>query len=147
LNQKFKSSRSFFSNRSFGRKFFSRFSANGTGVDNNIFSNNLSYQTSNDTLPYGTNTGSGNFINQNPLFTNVSATNFSYSFDFSLAAASPGKNAGTDGKDLGIYGGSKPMVDMTGSPAIPQMKSVTILNPMIPVGDSLHVIIKAKKQN
>ena len=122
-------------------------SANGTGVDNNIFSNNLSYQTSNDTLPYGTNTGSGNFINQNPLFTNVSATNFSYSFDFSLAAASPGKNAGTDGKDLGIYGGSKPMVDMTGSPAIPQMKSVTILNPMIPVGDSLHVIIKAKKQN
>lgn len=122
-------------------------SANGTSVDNNIFSNNISYQTANDTLPYGTSTGSGNFVNQNPLFTNVTANNFNYSFDFSLMAISPGKNAGTDGKDIGIYGGSKPFVDMTGSPAIPQMKSVTLLNPMIPLGDSLHVIIKAKKQN
>ncbi len=77
---------------------------------------------------------------------NVASNSFSYAYDFSLQATSPGKNAGTDGTDIGIYGGAKPFVDMTGSPAIPQMKSIQILNPVIPAGDSLRVIIKANKQ-
>lgn len=120
---------------------------NGTGVNNNTFSNNISYQTTNDTMPYGTNAGSGNLYGQNPLFTNVPASAFNYGYDFTLSATSPGKNAGTDATDIGIFGGVAPFVDMTGTPAIPQVKTLTILNPVISVGDSLQVIIKAKKQN
>lgn len=122
-------------------------SPKGTSVDNNTFSNNITYQTSYDTIPFGTNTGSGNFLAKDPEFTNVPAKNFSYSDDFTLKATSIGKNAGTDGTDIGIFGGANPFVDMTGAPAIPQLKSMNILNPVIPVGDSLRVVIKANKQN
>lgn len=120
---------------------------NGTGVSNNTFSNNISHQTSNDTMPYGTNAGSGNMYSQDPLFTNVAINAFNYNYDFTLSATSPGKNAGTDATDIGAFGGVAPFVDMTGTPAIPQVKTLTILNPVISVGDSLQVIIKAKKQN
>jgi len=135
------------SNALIANNIFSGSSPKGSNVSSNIFSNNITYQTSYDTIPFGTNTGSGNFVAQNPQFTNAATNDFNYSYDFSLQATSPGKNAGTDGTDIGIYGGATPFLDMTGTPAIPQVKSVMILNPMIPVGDSLQVIIKAKKQN
>lgn len=135
------------SNALIANNIFNGSNPNGSGVDNNTFSNNLTYQTANNTIPAGTNSGSGNFVGQDPLFTNVPASNFNYSYDYSLTAGSPGKNAGTDGSDLGIYGGVMPMVDVTGSPAIPQIKTITILNPLISVGDSLQVIIKGNKQN
>lgn len=135
------------SNALIANNIFSGSSPKGSNISGNVFSNNITYQTSYDTIPFGTNTGSGNFVAQNPQFTNVISNAFNYSYDFSLLATSPGKNAGTDGTDVGIYGGPVPFIDMTGSPAIPQVKSVLILNPVIPVGDSLQVIIKAKKQN
>ncbi len=135
------------SNALIANNIFSGSSPKGSNVSNNIFSNNITYQTSYDTIPFGTNTGSGNFVAQNPQFTNVVTNDFNYSYDFSLLGTSPGKNAGTDGTDVGIYGGTIPFADMTGTPAIPQVKSVLILNPVIPVGDSWRVIIKAKKQN
>lgn len=135
------------SNALIANNIFSGSTPKGANVDNNTFSNNLTYQTPYDTIPFGTNTGSGNFVAQNPLFTNVPLNSFNYSYDFSLQATSPGKNAGTDGTDIGIYGGAMPFTDMTGSPAIPQIKSLLLLNPVIPVGDSLRVVIKAKKQN
>lgn len=126
---------------------FSGTAPEGTNADNNVFNNNITYKTIDDTIPSGTNTGNGNFIAMDPLFTNVPANTFSYSYDFSLSATSPGKNAGTDATDVGIFGGVTPFVDMTGAPAIPQMKSISILNPVIPAGDSLRVVIKANKQN
>lgn len=135
------------SNAIIANNIFKGATPKGPNINGNVFSNNLTYQTSYDTIPFGTNTGSGNMVAQNPLFVNVPANAFSYSYDFSLQAASPGKNAGTDGTDVGIFGGVMPFTDMTGSPAIPQVKSVSILNPVIPVGDSLKVVIKANKQN
>lgn len=135
------------SNALIANNIFSGPTPNGTNVDNNTFSNNITFQTTNNTIPDGTNTGSGNFAGQDPLFTNVPTNTFSYSYDYTLTATSPGKNAGTDGTDIGVFGGIAPLVDMTGTPAIPQVKTLTILNPVISVGDSLQVIIKAKKQN
>ena len=122
-------------------------SPRAANVNNCQFNNNITYQTSADTIPFASNTGSGNLVAKNPLFTNVPTNTFNYSYDYSLSAASPGKNAGTDGKDIGVYGGTMPFADLTGTPAIPQIKSISILNPVIPAGDSLQVIIKAKKQN
>lgn len=135
------------SNAIIANNIFNGATPKGTNVNTNTFSNNITYQTSYDTIPFGTNTGSGNFVAQNPLFANVPSNIFSYAYDFSLQTASPGKNSGTDGTDVGVYGGLRPFVDLTGSPAIPQMKSITILNPVLPAGDSLKVVIKAKKQN
>ncbi len=135
------------SNALIANNIFSGSSPKGTSTDNNTFSNNITYQTAYDTIPFGTNIGSGNIIAKDPKYKNVTANNFSYAFDFALDTISPGLNAGTDGKDVGIYGGAMPFVDMTGSPAIPQIKSLGILNPLIPAGDSLRIIIKANKQN
>jgi len=134
-------------NANIANNIFSGSSPKGTSIDNNVFSNNITYHTAYDTIPFGTNLGSGNFVAKNPQFTNVPANAFNYNYDFSLKSTSPGKNAGTDGKDIGIYGGTASFPDLTGSPAIPQIKSLSILNPVIPVGDSLKVVIKAKKQN
>ncbi len=116
------------------------------GVTNNIFSNNITYQTS-STIPFGTNTGSGNLVAQNPKFVNAPTNVFYYYYDFALAPSSPGKNAGTDGKDIGIYGGARPFVDLTGTPSVPQVKSISILNPVLSLGGGLRVTVKAKKQN
>ena len=135
------------SNALIANNIFSGSTPNGTGVNNNTMSNNITYQTSSDIIPSGTNTGSGNLVAQNPMFVNVPANNFNYSYNFALDSISPGKNAGTDGTDIGIYGGVMPFVDLTGAPSIPQVKSVSIQNPVITVGDSLQVILKANKQN
>ena len=135
------------SNALIANNIFSGATPNGTAVGTNTMSNNLTYQTTSDIIPSGTNTGSGNFVAQDPKFMNVTANNFSYTFDFTLTATSPGKGTGTDATDIGIYGGISPFVDMTGTPAIPQIKTLTIVNPVISVGDTLQVIIKAKKQD
>lgn len=69
----------------------------------NVFLNNLF--VSNFSVP-ATSTGSGNIVNQ-PLatiFENFTGNVFGYQFDFHLQDTSPGKNAGTDGNDIGIYG-------------------------------------------
>jgi len=135
------------SNALIANNIFMGSSPKGSSVNSNTFSNNITYQTANDTIPFGSNTGTGNLVAQNPMFTNLPINSFNYGYDFTLQPTSPGKNAGTDGTDIGVYGGISPFVDLTGSPAIPQMKYVTILNPVIQVGDSLKVNIKAKKQD
>ena len=50
--------------------------------------------------------GSGNIDKQSleSIFVNYSGGAFSYEHDFHLKETSPGKNAGTDGNDIGIYG-------------------------------------------
>jgi hypothetical protein len=135
------------SNALIANNIFSGSSPKETGVNNNVFNNNITYQTVYDTIPFGTNTGTGNLVATDPQYTNVPSNTFSYNYDFSLKSTSLGKNAGTDSTDIGVFGGARPFVDMTGAPAIPQLKSISILNPVIPVGDSLRVIIKANKQN
>jgi hypothetical protein len=124
-------------------------------VTNNIFyyrdpkgcaycnmSYNLTYKTTQDTLPYGNNTGGNNIANQDPMFAGApqESHNFSYDYDYHLGQGSPGINAGSDGTNLGIYGGSYPYSDVI---PIPKVSNVNILNPKIPVNDTLNVRIKA----
>jgi hypothetical protein len=74
-----------------GSYLFYRSSANT--VQNNLFVNTYS-------------AGSGNIDKQllESIFVNYSGGAFSYVHDFKLKDTSPGKNAGTDGTDIGIYG-------------------------------------------
>ena len=55
----------------------------------------------------------GNIFNQSidSIFINLVSEGFNYRNNYRLKATSPGKNAGTDGKDIGIYGGATPYRD------------------------------------
>lgn len=56
---------------------------------------------------------SGNILGQNStaILENAPGNMFAYENNYRLKATSPGKNAGTDGKDIGIYGGATPYRD------------------------------------
>ncbi|MFM9839282.1 MAG: hypothetical protein ACKVOQ_13525 [Cyclobacteriaceae bacterium] len=105
----------------------------------------------------GSNTGSGNIIGQNPLFTlNANPDAYSTLDNYRLQATSPGKNAGNDGTDLGIYGGSYafPSGGAIGSgfdtrpvPPVPQVTNVNIQNPSLAPGAQLKVTIQATVNN
>ncbi|MEI6433345.1 MAG: hypothetical protein WCP32_00775 [Bacteroidota bacterium] len=80
-------------------------------VSNSTFNNNLF--VGNFTFPFGTNVGTNNIVNQpwNTIFVNQNSNTFSYTDDYHLQPNCPGKNAGTDGTDIGIYGGLYPWKD------------------------------------
>jgi len=105
----------------------------------------------------GSNFGGGNIVGQDPLY--VSVTNFNdyvATANYRLQASSAGKNAGTDGTDLGIYGGSYPFpsggapgsgYDTSPMPPIPQVTELNIQNATVPVNGTLNVNVKATINN
>jgi hypothetical protein len=113
------------------------------------FNNNLIFNSGNDVLPYGNNTGSGNFNGQAPIFVNDGGGNYNginLSYDYHLTAGSPGHNGGTDGTDIGPFGGIDPMMDLTGTPPVPQIKVFNITNTVVLPNTPLDIYVKAKKQ-
>ncbi|HTJ52180.1 MAG TPA: hypothetical protein VL443_22115 [Cyclobacteriaceae bacterium] len=132
-------------------------------VNFNTFNKNLSMLTTvgpnapTNSFAGGSNTESGNFIGVDPKFVNVTNLNsYSYSFDYRLSASSTVRNVGTDGTDLGIYGGAFPYpsggasgsgYDTSPLPPIPQVTEVNILNATLQPGSSLNVNVKAKVNN
>ena len=118
----------------------------GTGC---VFNNNITYMCINNTIPGSGNLGSGNLVNMDPQFVNypVAGGAFSYSYDFHLKSSSPGKNAGTGGTDIGIYGGIMPY-EVGANPHFPQMMEISLPNgSSVPAGGVLDVFFKAKKLN
>lgn len=59
---------------------------------------------------WGTNSGENNIFGQScsAMFENGSCPEFSYTANYKLKSNSPGKNAGTDGTDIGLFGGDSP---------------------------------------
>lgn len=133
------------------------------GAQFNTFNNNLSIlSTVGPTSPTnsflgGPNSGAGNFVAVDPLFENVSnSDNYSATFNYRLKSTSTVRNAGTDGSDLGIYGGSYPFpsggapgsgYDTSPLPAIPQITSLNVLNSSLQPGAQLQVNVQAKINN
>ena len=115
------------------------------GANNSTFNNNISYSSTNTALPYGTNSGNNNKVNVDPKFTNYPGGGFSYEHDYHLQASSPGKNAGTDGTDIGIYGGMG--FSETGEPPIPVVRAFSIQNGVIAPNGKLKVQFKAEAKN
>lgn len=120
----------------------------------------------------GTNSGTDNLLNVDPNFIHYAANisipetlpmNYSYTspaegpfVDFHLAEGSPGIGYGTDGTDVGIYGGATPFVEGAQAdsrfryfpmPAIPQMLDMTINNTSVPANGTLNVTFSASKQD
>lgn len=145
-----------------------------TNIKSTVFNNNLFYSYTPVTIDkfiYGSNTGTGNLLQQDPKFTTPALVSnlfkyngYSYTFpaagpfaNFHLESSSPGKNYGTDGTDIGIYGGPNPWVDGSTTDSrfryfampnnVPHMKSMDILNTVQPVNGTLNVKINAEIQN
>lgn len=100
----------------------------------NVFSNNLSYScaafcaippASTATPP---NTGSGNLLNTNPLYADITATYLYYdnTNDLSVSEFSPLYDAGTDGTDIGIMGGQYPFVNYKNLRSVPYIHQMSV---------------------
>ncbi len=135
----------------------------GPTVNNNIFyvtsgattigftsttlsaSNNLTFAGNGASL--GNFPGTDNQNNVDPEF--ISATNATignyYTSNYWSEAGSPAEDAGTDGTDIGLYGGAFGY-HQDGKPSdIPYMLSLGIQNPSLEVGELLNVIFSAQK--
>lgn len=117
------------------------------------FNNNISYGGATTSFEYGTNSAAGNIENTSPQFVSVAGAAFDYSYDYHLQGTSPGLNAGTDGTDIGIYGGTYNFPSggdvpwqTSAMPAIPQIMQMDILNSVLPSDSTLRIHIKARKQ-
>ena len=111
------------------------------------YNNNLIFNSGNDVLPYGNNTGVGNINGSAPQFVNVPDLNgINYSYNYRLTATSPGHNAGTDGTDIGPFGGVDPLPNLYGTPPVPQIKIFNITNSVVTPNTPLEIYVKAKKQ-
>lgn len=73
--------------------------------------------------------------------------NVSVGSNLALKSTSPGHNAGTDGKDIGLYGGAGAQNPLTGVPPIPLVTTMNINNVTVAPGGTLSVTIKAKSNN
>jgi hypothetical protein len=108
-------------------------------INNNIFNVNISG------APGGDNIGDGNIGSQSPAvtFINADGINFKYSDDYRLKEDSPGIAGGTDGKDIGIYGGVNPY-KTSAVPSNPHIRMVNIAKET--KNGVLHVEITAAAQ-
>ncbi|MBX2897453.1 MAG: hypothetical protein KF763_18570 [Cyclobacteriaceae bacterium] len=160
-------------NNIFTRTTGTVFYGGGTGPVLCTFNNNISNQsTIADPSSYtpansfintftgtggGSNFGAGNFVGVDPLYAAVSNFNgYVATANYRLQAGSVGKNAATDGTDIGIYGGSYPFpsggavgsgYDTSPMPPIPQVTELNIQNATVPVNGTLNVNVKATVNN
>ncbi len=120
-------------------------SSTSTNVNNCTFNNNLTYLCNNNSLPPAGNIGSGNIVNQNPLFTTYPALGapFSWSHHYGLQAGSPALGTGTNGTDIGINSGNAPVTQLYKYAKIPAVTSLTIPVSSVPVGGTLQINIQA----
>lgn len=96
-------------NSTFRNNVFAAITDWGTTPLPHFFFNNV-FATS--ALPPLLNAGNaiGNILGQSPssTFVNAPGVDYSYANDYVINPSSPAKNAGSDGKDIGIYGGVSP---------------------------------------
>jgi hypothetical protein len=115
------------------------------GAENSAFNNNLTFQSTDNSLPYGTNTGHNNLVNIDPQFVLYTDGSFSYDHDYHLRPGSPGIGAATDGGDIGIYGGTG--FSETGEPPIPVVRQLSLENAVVAPGSSLTIFLQGEAKN
>jgi hypothetical protein len=130
--------------------FFYAHISSSSNTSFNSFSNNITIYGSADVLPYGNNSGGNNINNaSNTIFVNAPTSTQNYpnllNYNWRLNGGT-GHNAGTDGTDIGLYGGNYPM-NFTGASTLPQVYYMNINNASVPLNGTLNVEFKAQKQN
>ncbi len=114
-----------------------------------LVDNNLSYETLDSFNPTQNNNNffSNNITNENPLFTNFRSLN-SYgfgsiiSYNFQLSEASPAKNSGAQGTDIGISGGNFPF-DQRARFSFPFTELIDLKNPVLSRDETLRFSVRA----
>ena len=115
------------------------------GLGSSSFQNNIFATT---TVPPLTdsNNAINNILNQSSsaTFVSQSGSTFAYNQNYRLKPGSLGVNKGTDGKDIGIYGGNSPWVDGN-IPPNPTIRSKTV-DAQTATGGTLHVKFNVRTQ-
>lgn len=152
--------------------------ATGSGITNALFTNNIFFNNNPTTNGISRSTFNNNIIgNKTPLSAVTSVNNnfgavtsninntaapFTKGFtedinnvtdlaryDFTLKATSTINTKGTDGTEIGVYGGSYKLysINITGASALPQIIRMDLFNSVLPKTDKLKVSFKARKVN
>jgi len=127
-------------------------STHNTLASNVTYNNNITFgSVDNNLVLTGTNNGGGNFIGVNPSFVNVPAVNYIDTYNYNLQPTSPGIAAGTDGTDIGIYGGTYVWPEGGASSGdgymyaqeadIPQVNQMNVQNASVPLNGTLNVTV------
>jgi hypothetical protein len=120
----------------------------GVVITNSTFTNNIYTKfTGSVVLP----TGSGVTVSEIPNPTNkvlefetYDNTGFNVNHNYRLKSTSLGKGAGSDGKDVGIQTDVNTF-SMTGEPDIPAVRTMLILNSVVPSGSAININMSASK--
>jgi len=122
------------------------YKAEPTGSVNSTWNNNLTYLCNDNTLPYGSNVGSGNIENTDPMLINYPAlggVDHSWDWNYSLQPLSPAIGTGTSGSDIGINSGNSPVANLYRYAKIPAVTNIDIPVSSVPVGGTLQINIEA----
>lgn len=121
--------------------------ASPAGATGSVMNNNLTFGTTQNTLPYGNNSGVNNISDTDPQLSTFSNTNKGPFQNFQPAAGSPARTGGVGGTQMGVYGGSFNWVN-SAVPPIPVIKSFNLTTgATIPAGGSIGIKVTATKQN
>ena len=122
------------------------------GSQNSSFANNLTFHGGLEDIVTETNSGSNNFNQVDPEFVNAPGYRlpegyggFNYNHNYRLQEDSPGKNAGTDGTDIGAYGGDGH--SDTGTPPMPVVTRFALKNSVLKPGGTLRIFVSGEAQN
>jgi len=111
---------------------------------NCVFNNNLTFNTLNGNIP-----AANNLLDTDPGFVNVLGTNGAAALvcsDFNLDVGSAAIGAGTNGEDLGIFGGTNALEDiLIGLPPSPFITSFLLNNPLLENTTKLKFNVNAEK--
>lgn len=129
---------------------------------NSTFTNNLFYSTglteANDDFSRINGYPNDNLFGLDPMFVSIdysgpSIDQYTYLFpadgpfiNYHLQESSPGKNYGTDGKDIGIYGGPNPWTDGSGHTQNPRLRYYTMPG-TVPFVISMDILNSTVGQN
>jgi hypothetical protein len=115
--------------------------------ERNIFNNNLTFGNDDNSIPLeGSNTGSNNLEGVNPQFINLSLTSspWDFSWDPGLEEGSPAIGAGTDGTDIGLFGGTLPFNSLyTGGTPLPLIQVLETTGVVLE-GQDLQINVQAR---
>lgn len=115
-------------------------SANNT-FNNNLFSSAINFTSGTNTFVPATQATTNNV---DPKFNGGLGTSYLSISDYTLSALSAGHNAGTDGKDLGIYGGTGFL--WGGTPPVPMVYFYNLKPNYVLSNGTLNVTVSVKNQ-
>jgi hypothetical protein len=120
--------------------FYNSHPTNGTSSC--IFLNNITYSTS-VTYPA---LGGSNIDNTNPQLINVANSGgYSTTYNFTVASTSPAHLAGTDGTDLGYYGGVLRASKYGEVYNLPVVREMDVTNTSVIQGGAINVKVRSTK--